>query len=98
MNWVRCGHPAAMGESLSSLSVELPALPASVGKARGWALDALRQVAVDRQAVALVVTEAVTNAVLHGYRDRAGGQILLRATVTADDVVIEVADNGPGPR
>jgi anti-sigma regulatory factor (Ser/Thr protein kinase) len=82
--------------------VELPALPESVRRARHVVLDALRDVAVDRDAVAVVVSEAMTDALVHGSRaPLEGGTIRLSATVDADFVEIEVGDEGarmrPGP-
>ena len=52
------------------LDVDLPAEPRSASRARRAVLDALRGIAVDRDAVGVVVSEAVTNAVVHAYRDR----------------------------
>src|SRR4051812_11887356 len=85
-----------VGEPLSSLRVELPARPASVAAARCWVLDALRGVGVDRFALALLVSEAVSNAVIHGYADRTPGPVWGRACVGADHVDLEVADDGHG--
>lgn len=86
-------------EARPSLSVELPARPDSAREARRLVLDALSDVAVDRDAVALVVTEAVSNAIVHGCPPGSDAtRVRLCATVDADTVEIEVADDGPGLR
>jgi serine/threonine-protein kinase RsbW/stage II sporulation protein AB (anti-sigma F factor) len=50
--------------------------------------------------VALCVTEAVTNAVLHAYRDGSIGDVDIAARITEDDdertLSIEVSDAGGG--
>src|SRR3954451_8309663 len=72
------------------LDVDLPAEPRSAPRARRAVLDALRGIAVDRDAVGVVVTEAVTNAVVHAYRGRAApGRV--QVFVCLDDEGLEVA-------
>ncbi|HEX6027171.1 MAG TPA: ATP-binding protein [Solirubrobacter sp.] len=81
------------------LDVDLPAEPRSVPRARRAVLSALRGVAVDRDAVAVVVSEAVTNAVLHAYRDRPEpGRIHVSASLNDEAVEIAVDDEGLGLR
>ncbi len=46
--------------------------------------------------VALIVAEAVTNAIEHGFAGRESGQILVRALATGETLEIVVADNGNG--
>lgn len=46
--------------------------------------------------VALAVSEAITNAVLHGYADREVGFIEVEAQVQGPDLVITVTDDGGG--
>jgi serine/threonine-protein kinase RsbW/stage II sporulation protein AB (anti-sigma F factor) len=46
--------------------------------------------------VALAVSEAVTNAVLHGYRDGASGDVRVVACAEADRLVVVVRDYGCG--
>ena len=41
------------------------------------------------------VSEAVTNAIVHGYQNK-GGEIILRATAKTDEIVIEIQDFGCG--
>ena len=79
------------------LDVDLPAEPESVSRARRAVLDALKGIAVDRDAVGVVVSEAVTNAVLHAYRDREQpGQVRVIADLHEEGVEISVADDGLG--
>ncbi|HWK28498.1 MAG TPA: ATP-binding protein [Solirubrobacter sp.] len=79
------------------LDVDLPAEPRSASRARRAVLEALKGVAVDRDAVAMVVTEAVTNAVVHAYRG-GPGTVHLDARVDGAGVHITVTDHGVGLR
>jgi anti-sigma regulatory factor (Ser/Thr protein kinase) len=47
-------------------------------------------------AVALAVSETVTNAVIHAYADREPGQVSLRCSGDGDRFVVEVRDDGGG--
>src|SRR4051794_18857327 len=81
------------------LDVDLPAEPESVPRARRAVLDALRGIAVDRDAIGVVVSEAVTNAVVHAYRDRdRPGEVHVSAELHDEGVEIAVADDGLGLR
>jgi anti-sigma regulatory factor (Ser/Thr protein kinase) len=51
---------------------------------------------VDLWPVGLVVSEAVTNVVLHAYRDREPGRVLLEASVAGGLLTVVVADDGIG--
>jgi anti-sigma regulatory factor (Ser/Thr protein kinase) len=77
----------------------VPATPDQVGRMRraaaaaaahhglsGAALDDLR----------LAVSEALTNAVLHAYPDRAPGPIMIEVEADADEVRVTVGDEGAG--
>src|SRR3954453_11113845 len=79
------------------LDVDLPAEPRSASRARRAVLDALKGIAVDRDAIGVVVSEAVTNAVLHAYRERRG-QVHVSAILHEGSVEIAVADDGLGMR
>src|SRR5215216_379515 len=46
--------------------------------------------------IKLAVTEAASNAVLHGYLDRPPGKVTLRALVEGPDLLIQVIDEGRG--
>ena len=77
------------------LDVDLPAEPQSVSRARRAVLDALTGIAVDRDAIGVVVSEAVTNAVLHAYRDRERpGEVHVSAQLHDEGVEVAVADDG----
>src|SRR4051794_6779276 len=81
------------------LDVDLPAEPRSASRARTAVLEALRGIAVDRDAVGVVVTEAVTNAVVHAYRDRVQpGRVHVSASLDDDGVELAVDDDGSGMR
>ncbi len=81
------------------LDVNLPAERASVPRARHAVLDALRGAAVDHDAVGVVVSEAVANAVLHAYRDRERpGRVRVTAALDDEGVEVSVTDDGLGPR
>jgi anti-sigma regulatory factor (Ser/Thr protein kinase) len=51
----------------------------------------------DTDAVALAVTEAVTNVVRHAY-SAPGGTVMLSAETSRDELVVVVADEGIGSR
>jgi serine/threonine-protein kinase RsbW/stage II sporulation protein AB (anti-sigma F factor) len=79
----------------------LPAAPESLAEIRGAAVEAARTAGADaglQRAVALSVSEAASNAVLHAYRDSdAVGDV--RLSVTVDDqarLCVSVADDGMG--
>jgi len=77
-----------------SLSLELPAVPESVPRAR----HAIGEMAgVDPRAtdVATAVSEAVGNAVQHAYRD-GPGSIAVQAEIRDDRLRVVVADRGCG--
>src|SRR3954468_10308018 len=78
---------------------ELPAEPASVGIARGHVRRFAQEQGVraeDVVDVALALTEAVTNAVLHAFIDRAPGTIWVVAATGADELTVTVTDDGRG--
>jgi two-component sensor histidine kinase len=76
------------------LELELPAVPESVAQARGAIGDVLAGVdARSRDAVRLIVSELVTNAVKHGP-DAPISLLLRRQGAT---VYGEVSDRGAGP-
>src|SRR3954454_1465653 len=89
----------SIGVEATLLDVDLPAEPRSASRARRAVLDALRGIAVDRDAVSVVVSEAVTNAVVHAYRDReAPGSVHVSASLDDRGVELAVEDDGLGMR
>lgn len=81
----------------TQLSLELPAVRGSVPEARhavtayGESVDA-----AEIPDVAIAVSEAVGNAVVHAYRNGEDGIIRVRAEVEGSDLVVHVADDGVG--
>lgn len=83
------------------VSLELPADPSLVGVARTMATSALAGRALPAERVDDVrtcVSEAVTNAVRAHAATGVTAPVLVRVGVADTEVVIEVADRGPGLR
>lgn len=84
------------------LAATYPAVPGSVAPARAGAVRALRSLGgVDElvvEHVALAVSEACTNVVLHAYREGQAGELELRAWVDGDALRVCVTDRGVGLR
>src|SRR3954454_326553 len=73
----------------------LPALASSVGRIRRELAETLllHELAPGRRAdIALVVSEAATNAVLHASRDAAPGPLYAAATLGADSLIVCISD------
>jgi len=84
------------GSERVELELELPANPSSVSQARRAVTRFAREVGVSEHEVALGVSEAVGNSVLHAFRDREPGTIQVRAAPTQGRLVVEVTDDGCG--
>jgi anti-sigma regulatory factor (Ser/Thr protein kinase) len=83
----------------SLLAVDLPAVPESAPLARGAVMEALAGVAVDRDAVGVVVSEAVANAIMHAYRDQdEPGRVRVSVDVDGERLELAVSDDGVGMR
>ncbi len=87
-----------MATKLGDLNETYDAIPANVGRAR----CAVARVAAaagaapeDIEAVRLVVSEAMTNAVVHAY-DGGPGSIRVSARPAGDELLIAIADDGCG--
>jgi serine/threonine-protein kinase RsbW len=80
-----------------SVTLELPATPESVPRARHAAVRLAREVGAAGSDVAIAVSEAVANAVQHAYRD-GGGRIGFAGWVDRGRLVFEVVDHGIGIR
>ena len=67
-------------------------VPASVARIRRFAADAARTTApaVDRDTVALLVSEVATNALVHG-----NGDVQVRVTSSEGVLLVEVSDESP---
>jgi anti-sigma regulatory factor (Ser/Thr protein kinase) len=79
----------------------LPAIPASIPDLRHELDDALHRLtmaASARHDIALVLTEAATNAILHAYQGRRRGPIYAKASLTPERLTLTVSDAGHGMR
>ena len=89
-----------MRESIGSGAVwELLAVPSAVGQMRRRAAGFASVTGASEEvikAVALAVSETVTNAVIHAYAGRESGPVIVRCRAGDDRLVIEVADEGAG--
>src|SRR5690349_443310 len=78
----------------------LPAAPSTVGRLRAQVTafaDAAGAPSDLRDAVALAVSEAVTNVVVHAYPGAGeAGAVRVRCRVADGQIVVEVADDGIG--
>ena len=82
----------------SELSLELPPEARSVGRARAALTELARKVGAEVDSVALAVSEAVGNSVVHAFRGRddGSGTISVRATARDQALLVVVADDGTG--
>jgi anti-sigma regulatory factor (Ser/Thr protein kinase) len=88
-----------VGSWASNLAARLPAQPASVPRARHLVRDLLIRNHLDpadHPGVLLSVSEACTNAVVHGYPDE-GGDLDLEAFLDGSVLRVSVRDFGVGP-
>jgi len=85
-----------MNASMCEMDLELPPDPGSVAKARHAVLDIVRGTGAPEQEVALAVSEAVGNAVVHAFRFGKTGTVRISARRDDSVLVVTVADNGVG--
>jgi serine/threonine-protein kinase RsbW len=79
------------------IDLDLPAVPESAPLARRAVAEALQGIAVDRDAVALMVSEAVANSALHAYPDGTEvGRVRVSATIEGNALDVVVSDDGVG--
>jgi anti-sigma regulatory factor (Ser/Thr protein kinase) len=91
--------PAAAPADPPALDLVLPVRPESVTRARHAAASLAEEAGVDADAVALAVTEAVGNAVIHAFRDAEDGRVFLRARLEPrGPLTVTVEDDGDGMR
>jgi anti-sigma regulatory factor (Ser/Thr protein kinase) len=86
--------------SVPTLTLRLPAVPGAASDARR-AVHAIATGQVENSyAVALAVSEAVANVVVHAYRNRAQGalpgDVQVTVSVEPDELLVVVADRGVG--
>lgn len=82
-----------------ALNESYPAVPESVPIARRalTAVAAMAGASGDRlQEIRLAVSEALTNAVVHAYRNTPGGRFHVTAAVTSGELWILIGDDGRG--
>jgi anti-sigma regulatory factor (Ser/Thr protein kinase) len=83
------------------VELHLPPDARYVGIARLLMTVAARQAGMDDERVEdlkIAVSEAVTNAILHAFRDRDPGDVLVSGRVDRGRLIIAVGDNGTGMR
>lgn len=78
------------------LDLELAGEPASIARARHAAARLADELGAPVNGVRLAVSEAVTNAVLHGYRGERSGTVEVKARVERGRLVCVVRDFGVG--
>jgi serine/threonine-protein kinase RsbW/stage II sporulation protein AB (anti-sigma F factor) len=82
---------------LERLELRLEAIPSSIGTVRHEVVAfALRHALADADNVALAITEAATNAVVHAYRDGDSGDMRVVACAREDGLLVVVRDYGCG--
>ncbi len=86
----------AMNSCACDFELELPPEPGSVAEARHAVRELARSVGSPEQEVALAVSEAVSNAVVHAFRRGKEGLIRVRAWRNRGELIVTVADNGVG--
>src|SRR4051794_21352226 len=87
------------GMSPGTAEWELPAREASVPELRGAVQGFASQLGAPATVlsdVALAVSEAVTNAVMHAFFDRDEGMVRVAVRAGTDEIVVVVADDGRG--
>lgn len=91
----------------TALRLEVVATPDQLADIRGRLADWLRAVSIPDELAAditLVVNEACTNSIEHGYRGRPAGPMSVHAEVNGREICIEITDSGswktpdPNPR
>jgi serine/threonine-protein kinase RsbW len=88
-----------MDASATSFSSSFPANRTAPAEVRHAVTEFLHGLGVDPRALAdvlLAVSEVVTNAVIHGYRDRPGGVVAVEGRHWDDRLHLSVADRGGG--
>jgi anti-sigma regulatory factor (Ser/Thr protein kinase) len=88
----------ARPSGIAELELQLPSEPGSVSVARSAAGDLAGRVGASESDVRLAVSEAVTNAILHAFRGRDPGDVLMSARVDRGRLIVAVGDNGTGMR
>jgi serine/threonine-protein kinase RsbW/stage II sporulation protein AB (anti-sigma F factor) len=85
-----------LADAPEPVELRLPAKPESVAVARHAASSYAEDVGADPHAVAVAVSEIVTNAIMHAYREREAGTVEVSADLNTTHMVIVVTDRGRG--
>ena len=81
------------------LRATFPGTPVGVGTIRQRVADIARECGLDERRVddvRLATSEAASNAVVHAYRDGREGEIRVSAEIVGEELVVVIADDGPG--
>lgn len=81
---------------MNSLQLRLAAESGSVPVARHAVSEFAERSGADAGAVAVAVTEAVTNCVIHGFEDSGPGNVLIEARLDGDALMVVISDDGRG--
>lgn len=88
-----------MRAAIGDAAWALPAVPSAVGQMRRRAAAFASAVGASEEmahAVALAVSETVTNAVIHAYAGREPGRVSVSCQADGERLVVEVIDEGAG--
>ena len=85
-----------MNACVCDVDLELQPEPGSVAEARHAVRELAHAVGAPAQEVALAVSEAVANAVIHAFRFGKEGSVRVRARRGDGELLVIVADNGVG--
>jgi anti-sigma regulatory factor (Ser/Thr protein kinase) len=85
-----------MNASACEVELELPPDPSSVSKARHAVIELAQATGAPEQEVALAVSEAVGNSVVHAFRFGKVGTIRVLAQTRDSAFIVIVSDNGVG--
>jgi len=83
----------------NDIAITFPALVENAGLARLMIMGILSPLDVDTQQlteIKTVVSEAVTNAIIHGYEENENGLIDLKVTLDGQLLTVVIKDNGIG--
>ena len=87
-----------MAKDGAIVQLDLPSAPPSIKRARDAVAALAESSGASADDVKLAVSEAVTNAVVHAFRDRPPGTISVTAEIDRGQLVVVVADDGSGMR
>jgi serine/threonine-protein kinase RsbW len=86
----------------AALDITLPAVPGAASDARRAVHELAAGRVGDGYGVALAVSEAVSNVVIHAYRDRdpdsEPGDVHVTVTIDGEELLVSIADEGMGMR